>query len=126
MNETKFRGWHPIFKKMYYEVTVRQGVWLDKSEHYGNSNDTLMQYTDRIDMDDVEIYKGDFIEYDWKYYDHIREDKEQWCKQKMVIKDFVKDTHKLQITMDCRSAKNFKVIGNIYKNPELNIYGVTE
>ena len=65
MREYRFRIWFEDLKHMYYEK--RQGEVFNW-EHK-NPNATIMQATEVFDMNDVEIFEGDYVKF--LYFDSI-------------------------------------------------------
>ena len=63
MREIKFRAWHPLLKRMFYDCCVSVGDWTDNSTHYGGEHNTLMQYTGLKDKNGKEIYEGDIVDF---------------------------------------------------------------
>jgi len=102
MREIRFRAWDEESKKwIYFNVGQRYSLRVDAT--------TIGQYIGLKDKNDKEIYEGDIVE--WKY------------KDTPIVTEVI-------FRQGCFSAGNnipikeyihqeFKVIGNIYENPEL-------
>jgi len=124
MIEKKFRVWDKKNKEMLYNISVRfnpvLGPHIDDPgfgcgcgqcvpDNYYDIE--VMQFTGLTDKDGLEIYEGDIILKDakvvWKDYD------KGWDFGYFGIHN---GKYNLS-SYDCRD--DFKVIGNIYENPEL-------
>jgi len=131
MREIKFRAWDKKEKAMVYDVIVK-GIWKSKIDPftwfvevikdfdefdepiYFNPYDVeLMQYTGLKDKNGKEIYEGDVVEcVSCKEKD--RKYKVTWCDKFLgFVLEHKKEKYQISIFND------FKVIGNIYENPEL-------
>jgi len=129
MREIKFRAWDPVHKKIFMPQFDRMQTML------------LMQYTGLKDKNGKEIYEGDIVK--WKFshtYDEGTEheyisktsgivtvvfnnggfgiNRYKWLEGGNVktdsTGDFCKDLHGW-----LKSWQEYKIIGNIYENPEL-------
>lgn len=135
----KFRAWH-ICKQIMCEVIridFKQGIVTldletDDDEYYWMETDwsfsdvEIMQSTGLKDADDVEIYEGDIVKrtylfngglgethtgevvYDKEYAQYVISRPQQYTEPK---------TEDLRNILSDKSV--YRVIGNIYKNPEL-------
>ena len=119
MREIKFRAFHKKYKVLLpvwfidFEFQIIQ-IWTE-TEAWDSFNDVeLMQYTGLKDKNGKEIYEGDII--DGENIGHMVVEWSE-CRQAFVnIKDEVLDGFYIQTY---KLNKYFKVIGNIYENPEL-------
>lgn len=134
MKTNKFRGWDHRKSEMLYGVQ-RSIVWfdfLDYPQHY-----SLMQYIGMEDKDDVPIYEGDILEnntMDEEYcspavvamsvYEEVQYSlyiKFQNPKpyHDALIREFNGITLWEEFPVSYFHKNNYKVIGNIFENPEL-------
>lgn len=135
MREIKFRAWDKKYNKMrYLDMGDSFRFWADGSWTGVNTvylpgtlttdheKATLMQYTGLKDKNGIEIYEGDIIT-DTEYYGEVlfhdkryevgdHSGKLAWC-----IFDKEKGDY---ITLGpCNDKYTWKIISNIYENPEL-------
>jgi len=104
MREIKFRAWDEEVKNgswMIYDSTTHISLTWEIEWHIPW---VLMQYTWLEDKDGEEIYEGDILE------DH--RPKLKWMKKYNKI---IEDIRHLPFIV----YSDYKVIGNIYQNPEL-------
>jgi len=120
MREIKFRAWDG--EKMYLDVQDSYDYLGMESEAYrspidfssfegvirscGEKGLPLMQYTGLKDMDGVEIYEGDILEWD----------RDEWGGDHREVCEWAYGNYDLRINHWPRFCK---VIGNRYENPEL-------
>ena len=124
MREIKFRAWDKIGKRMLYQgkdFDVLNDI-LDSWRIGRCKNDMvwdciarnveLMQYTGLKDLQGKEIYEGDILEFNnannKKEYGIVKWNKTGFDVERLSIRYFP-----MTLSRYCR------VIGNIYKNPEL-------
>lgn len=109
MREIKFRVYYPATREMNYEPedggrdnwSINDKISLLQSEY-----SILMQFTGLKDVTRRRIYEGDILEYvPWGMVSPVR-DAVKW------------DSGRLAYRVD-RSVEGYRVIGNIYENPEL-------
>jgi len=115
MREIKFRAWYEPTKEMLLDVSVASVGWIYKDGRFDTHNDYVMQYTGLKDKDGVEIYEGDIVYTgglncvaEWLIGEarfHLR---------RQGIQSIPQSTH-----LDNVHKAQYKVIGNIYENPEL-------
>lgn len=133
MREIKFRAWDKeseIMRKVKalteYGCTLDMG-WADKNHtkrwdsFFKNENTVIMQYTGMKDKNGIEIYEGDI-------FDIERSGERTILVVEFVLKDFsykavakkwIKKTCGTLIDVNLVAMKDYKVIGNIFENPEL-------
>ena len=132
MREIKFRAWDT--KIMSYDgfsiEAVGRAYWFgDFMEEMGELGDscTLMQYTGLKDKNGKEIYEGDIVVFEYKGEDDPPEivywDDNAAC---WWIKSFNYENRKWEVDLEfwdgCfkdEAMEHFRIIGNIYENPEL-------
>jgi uncharacterized phage protein (TIGR01671 family) len=107
MRDIKFRAWSPSRKVMgepFKPFPVMGGIF--------NKDEVLMQYTGLKDKDGKEIYEGDLMIDGMHKYPH----KIIYTLGSFVGKEIKGKFHGYA---DGIFFDRFKVIGNIYENPEL-------
>lgn len=143
MREIKFRCWDKTARKMrqVIEIVFNAGMYYDtndntvkliwvKGHDIINNKDIalerehkneyiLMQYTGLKDKNGKEVYLGDILEYTFTDY----KGKKLW-KERYIIKENISGWEMRNITKprghrSLSLVKNYKIIGNIYENPEL-------
>ena len=113
MREIKFRAWNGERVLLdWYECDE----WLI-NESFSKTEYQIMQYTGLKDKDGVEIYEGDISEsYGKKYKAIFEEGCFCWASEEIGANNNLPYTKISKF--DCHIGP-FKVIGNIYENPEL-------
>ena len=118
MREIKFRAWDESQNYMAYQGTPDLESIQSFMHHFGDK--TLMQFTGYKDCEDKEIYEGDILG-DWNdcdvsnevvYFDEILG---CWMLYQSLHKDHSFATSLFENLNDF----TYKVIGNIYENPDL-------
>lgn len=122
--EIKFRAWHKDLKKMFKigQITLEKGTWNfepNDRDFIGMSipfqpSFVLMQYTGLHDKNGKEIYEGDIVgdsEIKWTV---------KWNKHRMgfCLYPTTKQLYD-EMPINVENKLSFKIIGNIYDNPEL-------
>ncbi|MDU4427641.1 YopX family protein [Clostridium sp.] len=122
--DIKFRGWDSVNEVMLQveSINFREG-YVSLNEGDNSLTDTLemielMQYTGLNDKDGKEIWEGDILE---RYgYWSIRIEYDKGC---LMVRDLdeVRYNNLILNVPICNfeSINDWKVIGNIYENPEL-------
>lgn len=111
MREIKFRAWDTSFKKMQYfnqENPITFPVM--------NLACQLMQYTGLKDKNGKKIYEGDIVKYDKHTILQIEWLDGEACFHYKYLKSRPNVVEDIRMY---RSDEEWKVIGNIYENPEL-------
>ena len=122
MREIKFRSWNGAYNYMAYQGTPDLETLQSFMHHYGDQH--LMQFTGHKDCDGKEIFDGDILG-DWNecngqmvlsnevvYFD---ETLGSWMLDHSLKKDHSFATSLFENLNDFA----YKVIGNIYENPDL-------
>ena len=106
MREIKFRAWDKVAKQIIFINSFDDCTWNEILEAY---KDTMMEFTGLKDKNGKEIYEGDIIIVDGKR-----------CKTIFNLGEFTFQTEVDENAYYCIGYhSDCKVIGNIYKNPEL-------
>lgn len=134
MREIKFRAWDPLENKMLYSkkgliVLPADNIyststfvilkhWMGdvchESHAIGYQRGEIMQYTGLKDINGIEIYERDIIEkinQKSKYF-------VEWCDKGWWIRGVSNSNH-YSVWNSVWNSVGYKVIGNIYENPEL-------
>jgi len=132
MREIKFRGWHNKKKEMFSPEEMGRDQLTIMPDGRGFINvhgsstrlssfpDMIpMQYTGLKDTDGVDIYEGDYVRCSLaegvvKY----------WNSQGSFRIDYPKGSIAFPM-LHFNSCSDYKIIGNIYQNPELITKGTT-
>lgn len=117
MVDIKFRAWHKLKKRMYYDV---QDVYCDIEfgDCFGDilsapSKSEVMKYIGITDDRDDEIYEGDIVEFEdiggVRGVGYVN-----WDDKKAM---FLIDGGDIAFFHE---LKNIQILGNTYENPELS------
>ncbi len=117
MREIKFRQWNG--EKFHYLGMVAKGKWSGVCSLEYDEN-PIMQFTGLKDKNEKDIYEGDII----KKPDFINHKKKLMKATPFIVEYedggyFAKSTKGSGFFHISLCVKEFKIIGNIYKNPEL-------
>lgn len=130
MREIKFRAWCKFENKMYNKFYIEDHMkfaFMDELIDSAKERYELMQYTGLKDVNDVEIYEGDIV--DFTFFDHY----DNGTNYKGVVKyrsgiyeiwknndsEFFGSDGPFILNFAWLQTEEFEVIGNIYENPEL-------
>lgn len=113
MREIKFRAWSIKDGTMYRVVLIdfNEQMIADEDEYFWDFDEVeLMQYTGLKDMKGKEIYEGDILR-----FTHERKE-EGFVNTNAKVEV---EIPKIYYMITNPYNHNFKIIGNIYENPEL-------
>ena len=122
----KFRAWHHELGRMmlisallYFaneleELQLNDSIMNDDIPVYPDEIE-LMQSTGLVDKEGTEVFEGDILQHQiqTEYTFIVKYDKDKGC----WYGDGLSRTYRIKITKDY--LPYYKVIGNIYENPEL-------
>ncbi len=116
MREIKFRAWDEFHGLMEYNVNVNRGKPVKQGYQWFNAENTvhdseLMQFTGLKDKNGKEIYEGDVLENS----EDVRGVLRYVTKHAGLLIHCFLDEQYYYIG----HAHKYKVLGNIYENPEL-------
>jgi uncharacterized phage protein (TIGR01671 family) len=125
MRSIRFRAWNTIAKEMVYSANSDIKIYLNGSiSQHGKwvspSDCILMQYTSLKDKDGKGIYEGDIIDAGG-FVTYIVKYQEKFMRFVLDLKDIYGEWFRelgLSPEED-NEREHWKVIGNIYENPEL-------
>ena len=125
MREIKFRAWLPMIKEMTQSYTLTE--LMDWNLNITDSEAPVwMQYTRLNDENGREIYEGDIVRADnlWGERETLEIFWHQnifgWGAIKYDIDDSVSEILEQDyVCSGLTGYQNFKIIGNIHRNPEL-------
>ena len=124
MREIKFRVWVQEIDKMYYPQDLHSQISLSFigkirnynlliADEFDNSKSILMKFTGLKDKNGKEIYEGDIFESPSGILFYVLWYKDGWCYNN------VDDSPNHISGRLSKIAEYWKVIGNIYENPNL-------
>ena len=122
----KFRAWHHelgrmmLIRTLFFfaneleELQLNDSIMNDDISVYPDEIE-LMQSTGLVDKEGTEVFEGDILHHQIQkeYTFIVKYDKEKGC----WYGDGLSRTYRIKITKDF--LPYYKVIGNIYENPEL-------
>ena len=118
MRQIKFRAWEAEYSQMVSWEELKDpcssGVYLDYLEPDPSGDPVIMQFTGAIDSDGSEIYEGDICQ--TEDFTALVEWDSEILGFRLVMREGDKITSFPFMT---RNAKHWKIVGNIYENPEL-------
>jgi len=127
MRDIKFRAWDKVLGMVQVIKISGSGSWFEVShdnvtDFYTLDRDgaNLMQYTGLKDKNGVEIYEGDILQRIWSDKSILQQFTVKWLEENTgynISKQLLESTRYNRQTG--LKAHGFKIIGNIYKNPEL-------
>ena len=108
MRDRKYRAWHDG-KMVYWGFLRNDDLWLLDAGISLETTDPIMDYIGIKDKGGTEIYEGDLMKSNPDSGGRIRQ----------VIHDEDTGGYRFNTGADITHSPNWKVIGNIYENPEL-------
>jgi uncharacterized phage protein (TIGR01671 family) len=121
MREFKFRAWDKENKRMLDLIMLGENSLLPNGHELENREDfIIMQYTGLKDRNGKEIYEGDIAE--WvDNYGYIKETCQMiYNQQEGAFKgEYCTDGGEHRYVGMMNAEYGFRVIGNIYEDPEL-------
>lgn len=124
MRDIKFRAWDKFGETMITsdELLVANSPYL-KHSFVDTKKLKLMQYTGLKDVNGVEIYEGDIVEFSSSWDKHVCTVSFNKCKFGFGIEIKgelgINDDCDLSSFMRGSGCNGYTVIGNIHQNPEL-------
>ena len=124
----KFRAWDKARNEMNYKVMVGNCdtddenwtcpiIWIEERQDWLHFDDydSIMQSTGLCDQEGTEVFEGDILHHqiqtEYTFIVKYDKDKGRWYG------DGLSRTYRINITKEF--LPYYKVIGNIYENPEL-------
>ena len=121
----RYRAWDTINKEMFKDtfaitesgqvVVVEQDFIVSPPDYVFVDHLVIMQSTGLYDKNNMEIFEGDILHHqiqtEYTFIVKYDKDKGRWYG------DGLSHTYQIDITTDF--LKFYKVIGNVYENPEL-------
>lgn len=131
VREIKFRAWmedemlsHDDLVNMDQETHAMYTILTEPQEDI-----TFMQYTGLKVNGDIELYEGDIVPVKSSVYFGWKQGREHFKANAVVVYDekemryrflaYTKDYGKQYVDFDKSIRQSYKIIGNIYENPEL-------
>lgn len=127
MREIKFRAWDNGNKEMYDieslhwddctgEFSIRTTQYTD---YFSLSELKLMQYIGVKDGNGIEIFEGDILEYVLRNVEGKEISREHYLVRECINGWELRNTKRPRQHKSLKFCFKYKVIGNIYNNPEL-------
>lgn len=122
MREVKFRAWDGEKMNAAFDLSQNPKYWWE-----GNKDYPLIQYTGLKDGSGIEIYEGDVVSFNdfWGYFSGGNTDDNDVIGEVKYVEDSFlvipnsDNETEYSLHLSLINDDEFKVIGNIYKNPEL-------
>ena len=122
MRQIKFRAWDKWHREMFYPAANGWKVVDLEAGRVKNINDSfndypIMQFTGLLDKNGKEIYEGDLIQHLPNGNEPRKIYEIKWSGTDCRWQGWSKKPSYWDL--DIHMISNYKVIGNIYENPEL-------
>lgn len=138
MKQLKFRAWDSVNQKMVSQFSINNSeeegwmrlTFLGDFSEYARTNNIqntpgtldVMQFTNLYDMDGIEIYEGDVLEY--AQILRFQEDGDTSIRRSVVEYDkfgFAPMIHQVDVEDAWYNVKHigYTVVGNIFESPDL-------
>lgn len=128
IREIKYKAWNRLTNQMCLVRLIRYaddgyhktvGVYLvgDTKLYIHGEDCLLLQYTDRYDKNNKEVYDGDILEYDGFW--GLKVEYEAGCFWIRDLHELKHESTIINLPIHEFALHNWQVIGNIYENPEL-------
>lgn len=132
MREIKFRAWNKVknFMDTAWLIDWERELVCHRAHNQSDLIDcVLMQYTGLKVNGDIELYEGDIVPVKSSVYFGWKQGREHFKANAVVVYDekemryrflaYTKDYGKQYVDFDKSVRQSYKIIGNIYENPEL-------
>ena len=113
-------GYYFKIDETHYILSNEQS-WLDEFDSfrsaYAVDSETIGQYTRRKDINDIDIYENDILEFEFEG-EKFKTDPVGWQKDLSLWKCGIGITSSIPEDI-CLSECSYEIVGNIHDNPEL-------
>lgn len=132
MREIKFRVWDDYNRIMHtenYKVLQSMAYYAEHKDNENRKRVKYMQYTGLKVNRDAELFEGDIVEVKGSVYYGWKQGREYFKVNAVVVYDesemryrFLAHTEKFgkqYVDFDKSIRQSYKIIGNVFENPEL-------